>query len=118
IVQENLPIKIAIINNGYLGMVRQWQQLFHGNRLVETPITGPDYVKLADAYGLLGLRVTRPDQLSAAFQTAGVHPGPVLIEFVVAEAENVYPMIAPGTSNSQIIHDPETVGAAVAGIGR
>ncbi|HEX2172933.1 MAG TPA: biosynthetic-type acetolactate synthase large subunit [Dehalococcoidia bacterium] len=118
IVQENLPIKIAIINNGYLGMVRQWQQLFHGNRLVETPITGPDYVKLADAYGLLGLRVTRPDQLAAALQTAGDHPGPVLIEFVVAEAENVYPMIAPGTSNSQIIHDPETVGAEVARIGR
>ena len=109
-VQEGLPVKIAIINNAYLGMVRQWQQLFHGNRLVETPITGPDYVKLADAYGVLGLRVTKPDQLSAALQSAAEHPGPVLLDFVVEEAENVYPMIAPGTSNSQIILDPVAIG--------
>lgn len=106
IVQERLPLKIVVVNNGHLGMVRQWQQLFHGNRLVETPISGPDYLKLADAYGLAGRRVTQRGDLTKALEWADRQTGPVLLECVVDQAANVYPMIAPGTSNSQIIHDP------------
>lgn len=113
IVQERLPLKIAVVNNGHLGMVRQWQQLFHGNRLVETPISGPDYLKLADAYGLVARRVTHRGELAEALEWADRQPGPVLLEFVVDQAANVYPMIAPGTSNSQIIHDPVVLAARV-----
>ena len=85
-VQEKLNIKIALMNNGYLGMVRQWQELMHNRRYSATPITGPDFVKLAEAYGVLGLRAeTKPD-VASAIRRARQHQGPVLIDFRV-EAE-------------------------------
>ena len=106
VVQEGLPLKIAIINNGYLGMVRQWQQLFFGRRYSGTPITGPDYVKLADAYGLIGIRVSRKEDVAPALRRAREIDGPVLIDFHVEGEENVYPMVPAGGSISQMLRRP------------
>ena len=106
IVQENLNIKIAILNNGFLGMVRQWQELFHNRNYVATPITGPDLVKLADAYGIAAVRVTSITEVEPAIKKAMRHKGPYLIDFVVEPEENVYPMVAPGAAISQIIYHP------------
>jgi acetolactate synthase-1/2/3 large subunit len=106
VVQEKLPIKIAIVNNRYLGMVRQWQELFFGRRYSGTPITGPDYVKLADAYGLAGFRVTRKDEVVPTLARAREIDGPVLIEFRVVEEENVYPMVPAGGSISSMLRRP------------
>jgi acetolactate synthase-1/2/3 large subunit len=97
-VAYRLPIKIAVINNGYLGMVRQWQQLFHGGRYSQTDIfaVNPDFVKLAEAYGVLGLRAERPEEVRPALEKAIATPGPVLIDFAVDREENVFPMVPPG----------------------
>jgi acetolactate synthase-1/2/3 large subunit len=102
-VQERLPIKLAIFNNGYLGMVRQWQQFFHGRRYSATPIWSPDYVKLAEAYGIAGYRVEKADQIGAAVDAALAYDGPALVEFVIEQEANVYPMIPPGATLSEII---------------
>jgi acetolactate synthase-1/2/3 large subunit len=110
LVQENLPVKIAVFNNGYLGMVRQWQQLFHGGNYAHTPIGAPDFVKLADAYGILGLRAERPEEVIPTIERARAHNGPVLIDFRINPEENVYPMVPPGGANSQMIEsEPESV---------
>jgi acetolactate synthase-1/2/3 large subunit len=106
VAQEDLPLKIAVINNGYLGMVRQWQELFFSRRYSGTPITGPDYVKLADAYGITGLRVTKKDDVVPTLAKARQIDGPVLIEFVVTEEENVYPMVPSGGSISTMLRRP------------
>ena len=105
-VQENANIKIAIINNGYLGMVRQWQQLFYDERYKETPISGPDYVKLSEAYGLKGLRVKKRSEISSAIQEAESIQGPVLIEFIVEQHDMVYPMVATGADLNDMISRP------------
>ena len=99
-VAYQLPIKIAILNNGYLGMVRQWQQLFYGNRYSQTDLmaVNPDFVKLAEAYGAVGLRVERPEEVRPVLEKAIATPGPVLIDFVVDREENVFPMVPPGGS--------------------
>ena len=102
-VQEQLPVKLGIFNNGYLGMVRQWQQFFHERRYSCTPIWSPDYVKLAEAYGIPAWRVTRPDQLADALSGANAAPGPALVEFVIEQEANVFPMIRPGGSLSEPI---------------
>ena len=111
IVQEGLPIKIAIVNNGYLGMVRQWQELFFERRYSGTPISGPDYVKLADAYGIAGRRVTRREEVAPAIAWARELAGPALIEFVVVGEENVYPMVPSGGSISEMLRRPLGDGA-------
>ncbi|HLZ09075.1 MAG TPA: thiamine pyrophosphate-dependent enzyme, partial [Chloroflexota bacterium] len=103
IVQDNIPVKIAIVNNGFLGMVRQWQQFFYDHRYSSSTISGPDFVKLADAYGIPSLRVSKRDESIAAIRKAYETPGPFLIDFVVEEEENVYPMIPPGGALSDII---------------
>lgn len=96
-VQEMLPVKIVILNNGYLGMVRQWQQLFYDKRYSHTDMTyQPDFVKLAEAYGFLGLRAVRPDEVEPVLRKGLSHPGPVLMDFRVAREECVYPMVRPG----------------------
>jgi acetolactate synthase-1/2/3 large subunit len=102
-VQEGLSVKMAIFNNGYLGMVRQWQQFFHEKRYSCTPIWSPDYVKLAAAYGIAGWRVEKRDELEAAVREANAERGPALVEFVIAQDANVYPMIPPGGSLSEPI---------------
>ncbi|MBI3958278.1 MAG: biosynthetic-type acetolactate synthase large subunit [Chloroflexi bacterium] len=105
--QEKLPVKIAIINNGFLGMVRQWQQMFYDKRYVGTPILSPDFVKLANAYGIPAVRVTKPDQVVAAYEKAHATPGPFLIDFRVKEEVNVYPMVAPGAAVDELIRRPK-----------
>jgi len=105
-VQDNIAVKIAIINNGYLGMVRQWQELFYGRRYVATPLSSPDFIKIAEAYGLPGIRVTDKLQVVAAIEEAMAHEGPFLIDFQVEPEENVYPMVAPGAALGQLIEEP------------
>jgi thiamine pyrophosphate-dependent acetolactate synthase large subunit-like protein len=109
VVEYDLPIKYAIINNSYLGMVRQWQELFYKNNLVATPLKNPDFVKLAEAFGMKGLRVSDKHQVTSAIAEAMNHPGPVLVEFIVDEAENCYPMVPPGAALQETIDLPNVV---------
>jgi acetolactate synthase I/II/III large subunit len=102
-VQEGLSVKMAVFNNGYLGMVRQWQQFFHEKRYSCTPIWSPDYVKLAEAYGIPGYRVKDAGELADTVGRANAEPGPVLVEFLIEQEANVYPMIPPGGSLSEPI---------------
>lgn len=105
--QEKLPLKIAIINNGFLGMVRQWQQLFYGKRYVGTPVLSPDFVKLAEAYGIPGMKVKKPSEVVDALQKAHEAEGPFLLDFQVKEEVNVYPMVAPGAAVDELIRRPK-----------
>jgi acetolactate synthase I/II/III large subunit len=103
--QEGIAVKVAIMNNGYLGMVRQWQQFFHAGNYSETPITGPDYVQLASAYGLTGICVTRREDVAAAVHQAMEKEGTVIIDFVIESQSNVYPMVIPGTAITNMIEE-------------
>ncbi len=105
-VQENTNINIAIINNGYLGMVRQWQQMFYDSRYIETPIYSPDYVKIAEAYRMPGYRVDKLEDVIPTMRKAQEHDGPVLIEFVVEQNDNVYPMVPAGADLHAMIRRP------------
>jgi len=105
LVDEQLNVKVAIINNGYLGMVRQWQQLFHNRNYSETPISSPDYVLLGQAYRMAARRVIRPAEVDDAIKWARSFRGPALIEFVVNQEENVFPMIPSGGSFRDMIDD-------------
>jgi acetolactate synthase I/II/III large subunit len=102
-VQEQISVKLAVFNNGYLGMVRQWQQFFHGRRYSATPIWSPDYVKLAAAYGIPGWRVEQAGELESVLERAQAADGPVLVEFVIEQEANVFPMIPPGATLSEPI---------------
>ncbi len=110
--QEQLELKIAIINNGYLGMVRQWQEFFYGRRYAATPITSPDFVKLAEAHGLVGLRVEHPRELDDTIARARSSKRTVLIDFAVEQEDSVYPMVAAGRSLDDMIRRPVTAGRA------
>ena len=100
-IQEGIEVKLAVFNNGYLGMVRQWQQFFHGGRYSNTPIWSPDYVKLAAAYGIPGFRVKQASEVTDALRQANAAPGPALVELVIEQEANVFPMITPGGSLSE-----------------
>jgi acetolactate synthase-1/2/3 large subunit len=104
-VQYKLPVKVAILNNGYLGMVRQWQELFYERRYAMTQIgeISPDFVKLAEAYGAIGLRATRPDEVAPVIQEALRTPLPVLMDFVVEPEEGVYPMVPAGEAIDRML---------------
>jgi acetolactate synthase-1/2/3 large subunit len=106
-VQEGLAVKVAIVNNGYLGMVRQWQELFHNRNYSETPISSPDFVKLADAYGIAARRVLTQEEVAPAIEWARSIDGPVLLDFVVDQEQNVYPMVPQGGANADMIVDEE-----------
>jgi acetolactate synthase I/II/III large subunit len=106
VVEYELPIKYAIINNGYLGMVRQWQELFYKNNLSSVRMYQPDFVKLAEAYGVRALRVTDKAQVQSSIDLALSHPGPVLIDFQVEEYENTFPMVPPGAALQQTVDSP------------
>jgi len=96
-VQYNLPVKVAILNNGYLGMVRQWQELFYGRCYACTEMsTAPDFVKLAEAYGAVGLRASKPEEVEVVLRKAFDTPRPVIMDFVVEKEECVYPMVPSG----------------------
>jgi acetolactate synthase-1/2/3 large subunit len=105
-VQEGANIKIAIMNNSFLGMVRQWQEFFYDKRYAATPITSPDFVKLADAHGVPATRATTPEEIAGAIEFARQTPGPVVVEFVVEKEESVYPMVATGADLDDMIRRP------------
>lgn len=106
---HNIPVKVAIINNLCLGMVRQWQELFYENRYSHIDLSGsPDFVKLAEAYGVLGLRATNEQEAAEAWKKALAHPGPAVVDFMVREEENVYPMVAAGTGLDEMIMGDES----------
>ncbi len=105
-VQENVKVNVAIINNGYLGMVRQWQQFFHDRRYSSTPMTSPDYVKLADAHGLPGVRVTKRADMQDALRYARASAGAVIMDFRVVQEDTVYPMVSPGAALNEMIRRP------------
>ncbi|QUL56183.1 biosynthetic-type acetolactate synthase large subunit [Paenibacillus tritici] len=105
---NKIPVKIVVINNEVLGMVRQWQNLIYEKRYSYTDLAGsPDFVKLAEAYGVKGLRATNKEEASAAWKEAMETPGPVLVEFVVPKDENVYPMVTQGSTIDQMLMGDE-----------
>jgi acetolactate synthase-1/2/3 large subunit len=106
VVQEKLPIKIVIMDNGYLGMVRQWQELFHDARYIGTPISSPDFVQLAASYGIPARSVRSTAELDGAFAAARDMNGPFLLDCKIERDENVYPMVQPGTGNADFVEDP------------
>jgi acetolactate synthase-1/2/3 large subunit len=106
-VQYDLPIKVLIVNNGYLGMVRQWQEMFYDRTYSEVDISvAPDFVKLAEAYGAAGFRASRPEELSTVLEAALAHKGVAVIDIVVAKEENVFPIVpAGGNARDMIVHN-------------
>ncbi|HEY8535132.1 MAG TPA: biosynthetic-type acetolactate synthase large subunit [Vicinamibacterales bacterium] len=109
IVQENLDINIAIINNGYLGMVRQWQEFFYEKRYAATPLVNPNFTKLAEAYGLTGITVTRRAEVIPAVRAARSHRGAVVIDFQVEQEDAVYPMVPAGADLHAMIRRPSPI---------
>lgn len=103
-VENNLPVKVAILNNQYLGMVRQWQQLFYEKSYCATCLKiAPDFVKLAEAYGALGLRAQKPDEVEAVIREGFASPKPVIMDFVVNPEECVYPMVPAGAAMTEML---------------
>lgn len=103
-VQNKLPVKIAILNNGYLGMVRQWQELFYKKRYSYTSITSPDFVKLAEAYGAKGMRITKKEDVVPALKEALATDNVVMMDFVVEPEENVFPMVPAGEAINRMLN--------------
>ena len=108
-VQENLKINIAIINNGYLGMVRQWQEFFYERNYQATPLLNPDFAKIAEAYGIRNATVTQRSEVVPAVQSARRHEGAMLINFQVEQEDTVYPMVAAGASLHEMIRRPSPI---------
>jgi acetolactate synthase-1/2/3 large subunit len=106
IVQEGIDIKIAIINNGYLGMVRQWQEFFYGGRYAATPLVSPDFTRIAGAYGLAARTITSRAQVADAVGEARRTPGTVLLDFRVEQEDSVYPMVPAGADLHAMIRRP------------
>jgi len=107
IAQEKIAVKVAILNNGYLGMVRQWQEMFYQRRYVATPLSGPDFIRIAEAYGIPALRVTRREEVVPAVEQAMAEAGPFIIDFKIEPEENVYPMVPPGAALAEVLEEPE-----------
>ena len=104
VAQYKLPVKVAILNNGCLGMIRQWQEFFFDKRYACSSLHGvsPDFVKLAEAYGAVGMRATTPEEVLPTLKKAFSIPEPVIIDFVVDPEENVYPMVPAGEPLNQM----------------
>jgi acetolactate synthase-1/2/3 large subunit len=111
-IQEGANIKIAIMNNQFLGMVRQWQEFFFDKRYAATPITGPDFVKIGEAHSIPSVRITEPAGVFPAIEFAQKTKGPVLLEFRVEQEESVYPMVATGADLDDMIRRPIKSSAA------
>ena len=107
--QEGIKLHVAVINNGYLGMVRQWQQFFYGGRYAATPLRGPDFVKLAEAHGLVGMRVTEREQIEETVRAARAAKDTVVIDFRVEQEDSVYPMVATGADLADMIRRPSPI---------
>jgi acetolactate synthase I/II/III large subunit len=109
-VQYDLPVKIVIMNNGYLGMVRQWQEMFYDRAYSEVDLSvAPDFVRLAEAYGAFGARATRPEDLAGVLEAGLAHKGVAVIDVVVSREENVFPMVPAGASSRDMIFQREGV---------
>jgi acetolactate synthase I/II/III large subunit len=109
IVQYRLPVKLLILNNGYMGMVRQWQELFHGDRKSESYMEAiPDFVGLAEAFGIRGMRCEKPTSVEQALRQMMDHNGPVVMDMITDQAENVYPMIPAGAAHYEIKLNPDS----------
>ena len=101
--QLNIPVKIFILNNEYMGMVRQWQQFFHGGRYAESYTDSlPDFISLANSFGIKGMRVMDPNKLKSSIKEMLDHDGPVLMDVCVAKMENVFPMIPAGAAHNEM----------------
>jgi acetolactate synthase-1/2/3 large subunit len=107
--QEEIKVNVAIINNGYLGMVRQWQQFFYGGRYVATPLKNPDFVKLADAHGLTGIRVAAREEIPGAVAKARQASGTVVVDFRVEQEDSVYPMVPSNADLKDMIRRPNAL---------
>jgi acetolactate synthase-1/2/3 large subunit len=108
-VQENANVKIAVMNNNFLGMVRQWQEFFFEKRYSAVNMLTPDFVKVAEAHGVPARRVSLPEEVDEAIEWARQTPGPVLLEFRVEREDSVYPMVPSGASLDQMIQRPARV---------
>ncbi|HWW75391.1 MAG TPA: thiamine pyrophosphate-dependent enzyme, partial [Pyrinomonadaceae bacterium] len=109
-VQYNLPVKVLVMNNGYLGMVRQWQEMFYDRAYSEVDISvAPDFVKLAEAYGARGLRASRPEELAPALEAGLRHEGVAVIDVLVSKEENVFPIVPAGADSRDMIFKSEGV---------
>ncbi|HKJ74946.1 MAG TPA: thiamine pyrophosphate-dependent enzyme, partial [Alphaproteobacteria bacterium] len=107
-VQHELPVKVFIVNNQYMGMVRQWQELNYDGRYSHSYTDSlPDFVKLAEAFGATGLRITSPDELDAGIEKMIATPGPVIVDCQVVKIENCYPMVPAGAAHYDMIFGPE-----------
>ena len=106
IVQEKIKINIAIINNGYLGMVRQWQEFFYDKRYVATPLVAPDFAALANSFGIRGERITSRGDVISTIRSARESSETVLIDFRVEQEDSVYPMVPAGGSLDEMIRRP------------
>ena len=113
VVQEKLDLKIAVVDNGYLGMVRQWQEFFYDRRYAATPILSPDFGKLAAAYGIPAHRVAERAAVGPTVAQARATPGPVLVHFVVEPEEAVYPMVPAGADLDAMIRRPHATSPEV-----
>lgn len=109
IAQEGIKVNVAVINNGFLGMVRQWQEFFYDKNYASTPMKSPDFVMLAQAHGLKGIRVTKRSEVEAAIKEAQAYPGSVVIDFKVEQEDAVYPMVPAGASLSDMIRRPSSI---------
>ncbi|MFC1899824.1 biosynthetic-type acetolactate synthase large subunit, partial [Chloroflexota bacterium] len=107
LVQDKIGVKIALINNNYLGLVRQWQEIFYEQRYMATPLSGPDFIKIADAYNIPAVQVKYNEEIVPAIEQAMSCDGPFLIDFKVDPRENVFPMIAPGASLIEFVEEPK-----------
>jgi acetolactate synthase-1/2/3 large subunit len=106
---EQIPIKVGILNNSNLGMVRQWQEMFYDNRYSQVHFseTVPDYIKWAEAMGCVGIRVDSPEEVESAIEKANsINDRPVVVEFRVEPTEQVFPMVAAGKGNDEIMLQP------------
>ncbi|MCK5715956.1 MAG: acetolactate synthase 3 large subunit, partial [Thiomargarita sp.] len=108
--QFDLPIKIIMLNNGFLGMVRQWQEMFYGKRYSQSYVKAlPDFVKLAESYGHVGMRVDKPSDVVDALQKClAIKDRLVFMDFIIDPTENVYPMVAAGKGHNEMVLSPET----------
>ena len=104
---HKLPVRCLVINNNYLGMVRQWQEQFYDNRLSGVDLEGnPDFVKLAEAYGVRGIRIKRPADIDRKLEEARAHPGPVVVVAEVVKEDSVFPWIPAGAPLSAMMTEP------------
>jgi acetolactate synthase I/II/III large subunit len=105
LVQDQIPIRIAVLNNRKLGMIRQWQEIVYDGNYHSSELFGPDLVRLCEAYGMAGFRATTPDQVPDVIAAARAVPGPALIDFQLCEQQNIYPMMPPGAGLSELIDE-------------